>query len=80
MTDHPCAGRAPTVIEVFETIAIGQVPPHRPAAIRALLKAGLIVPSGERIFRDRFGTVRIPEYGVPLAVHWQWCRWCSEQG
>jgi len=67
------------VIEVFEAIAINQVPPHRPAALRALLQAGLIVPADEYLFRDRFGTVRIQQYAVPLPVHWQWCQWCSEQ-
>lgn len=79
MTRHPCAGRTQSVIDVFEAIAINQLPAHRPVAIRALLKAGLIVPAGERILRDRFGTVRIPEYAVPLPIHWQWCQWCSEQ-
>jgi hypothetical protein len=80
MTEHPCAGRSPGVIEVFEMIAINQTPPYRPAAIRSLLKAGLIEPCGEAVLvRDRFGTVKVPVYGVPLPIHYQWCRWCSEQ-
>jgi len=75
---HPCAGLSKGVVEVFESIAVSQPHPHRPAAILTLLHAGLIVQIGERVLRDRFGEVRIPVYEVPLPVHYQWCQWCSE--
>ncbi len=26
-----------------------------------------------------FGPIRVPVYEVPIAVHYQWCQWCSEQ-
>lgn len=76
--EHPCAGRSQAVIEVFEAIAVNQPPPYRPAAIRTLLRAGLIVQIGEHFLRDRLGVIKIPVYEVPLHIHYQWCQWCSE--
>ena len=79
MTTHPCAGLAQSTVDVFEAIAISQDPPFRPAAIRTLMKRGLIVCIGEReVHRDRFGVTMAPVYGVPIPVHMQWCQWCAE--
>jgi hypothetical protein len=65
-------------VETFEQMAIG-LRPQCPKTIAALLAKGLIEKVGERVLcRDRFGTVTIPEYAVPLPVHYQWCKWCDE--
>jgi len=79
MTKHPCAGLAQSTVEVFEAIAISLDPPFRPAAIRTLMKRGLIECVGEHeVHRDRFGVTMAPVYEVPLLVHMQWCKWCAE--
>lgn len=53
--------------------------PH-PKALAKLLELGVVVRDADQtIGVDRFGTIRIPTYHVPLWVHYAWCVWCSEQ-
>jgi hypothetical protein len=80
MTDHPCKGMSARAIEVFEQIAIGNgLPWMMKVAAAKLLAKGLIERGPDKQFRDALGHYSIPQYFVPLAVHAQWCEWCSEQ-
>jgi len=46
----------------------------------AMLSKGLIEQCGERVIcQDRFGTVTVPEYQMPIPVHYQWCSYWAEQ-
>jgi hypothetical protein len=79
VTEHPCKGLSPAQIEAFERIAVNQHPACRWDTIAALLKAGVIERGTPEIRRDALGVYEIPNFFVPLAVHMQWCDWCSEQ-
>jgi hypothetical protein len=79
MTDHPCKGMTKTQIEAFERIAISQPPQCGWKSIDALLKASVIERGPDDTRRDAMGIYHIPNFYVPLAIHWQWCEWCSEQ-
>jgi hypothetical protein len=75
---HPCAGRTKRQREVFELIAIDQEPRAAPATIKSLIDAGLIKRGADRVVgRDALGAIALETYFVPLAIHHQWCRWCS---
>ena len=79
MGGHPCSGMSRKAVETFEAIAVSMPFMAAPQTIDALLKRGLIEQVGTReVMRDRFGVVTAPEYGVPLSVHYAWCKWCSE--
>jgi hypothetical protein len=76
---HPCAGRSQAAVEAFERIAVSQPPMCSPQTIQALLRAGLIEQTGERVLgRDALGPIRVATYEVPLPIHIQWCAWCDE--
>lgn len=77
MTQHPAASCTKRQRDVFELIAIGQDARHHPATLAALERKRLIVAETET---DRQGwpPVTIKRYHVPLALHIQWCAWCSE--
>lgn len=79
MTDHPAitAGCTPKQVEVFEQIAINNVSGHPKKTVEALARKGLVVLN-ERVLPGRF-PVKIFEPSVPLNIHYQWCRWASEQ-
>ena len=59
---------------VFEQIAVNNDGGHNPNTIKALLRKGLIAQTEER--SGPFVTFR---YYVPIPIHMEWCRWCSEQ-
>ena len=49
-------------------------------SIEKLRDVGLIQECGEKVVcRDRFGTVRVTEYEMPIDVHYQWCKWQAAQ-
>lgn len=48
--------------------------------INGLLEKGLLERlSDKRIGGDRFGAINIPQYQMPIAVHFQWCMWNSNE-
>lgn len=67
--------------EAFEAIATGNaLPSAHKKTLERLEKCGLIVRLADKVLgRDRFGTVSIPQFEVPIPIHMQWCQWCSEQ-
>lgn len=79
MTDHPCKGLSKGAKKAFEAIAISQPTGASQKTLDLLLERGLIERGPDRIFHDRFGEMRIPQYQVPLPIHYKWCKWCSEQ-
>jgi hypothetical protein len=51
-----------------------------PKTMKKLLDEGLLRQCGEKVIcRDRFGTVAVPEYEMPLPVHIEWTLWNAEQ-
>jgi hypothetical protein len=51
-----------------------------PKTLKKLLDEELLRQCGEKIIcRDRFGTVAVPEYEMPLRVHIQWTFWNAKQ-
>lgn len=74
MTKHP--GKSPAQRAALDEIGCGNyLPRMSPATRKALLDRGLIEPCGEKIIcQDRFGTVRLTEYQMPIPVHYQWCQ------
>lgn len=80
MTEHPAKGCTKSQIAAFEQIAIGQRIPWTQKTIDALLAKGLIEKMGDEVIcRDRFGTVTVQVYEVPIPAHIQFCQWASEQ-
>lgn len=81
MTEHPVlsAGGKEKHVVAFERIGAGQSPRSTLDVIEWLLKNGLIVFLHDKITgRDCLGPIKIPVYEVPIGVHMQWCKWCSE--
>lgn len=64
--------------EAFERIAVNQVPQCDWPTIDVLLKRGVIERGTDEVRRDAMGVYHIPSFYVPLSVHAQWCKWCSE--
>lgn len=79
-TEHPCRGMTKAQIAAFEQIATGEsLPRATPKTLARLVERGVIVRAADKALgRDRFGTISIPQYHVPLPIHWQWREWCSE--
>jgi hypothetical protein len=78
-TRNTTAGLTKAQRAAFKRIVIGMHAFAGADTLRVLLDKGLIEPAGEEIvWRDAFGLVRVPVYGVPIAVHMQWCQWCDE--
>ncbi len=65
--------------DAFEQIAVNHHPRCKWPTIDALLKAGVIERDEGEKRRDAIGVYEIPKFTVPLPVHMQWCKWCSEQ-
>lgn len=79
MTKHPCAGLSRAAHSAFERVAISMEPLASLRTINKLLESGLIEVVGQlKLGTDAFGPVTIPIYAVPLPVHYQWCKWASE--
>jgi hypothetical protein len=81
-TEHPCKGMTKAQIAAFEAFAVGMFPfgANHPKTIAALAERGLIERGADEVVgRDAFGTITVPTYFVPIAVHAQWCEWCAEQ-
>lgn len=70
---HP--GKTKAQRAALDAIGCGDPSPRMaPKTREALLAAGLIIECGERVLgRDRFGVIAIPQYGMPIPVHMQWC-------
>ena len=46
---------------------------------KRLEKKGLITKTGmQEVGRDAFGSIRVPRWEMPLDVHIDWCKYCSE--
>ena len=78
MTTHPVldAGGKEVHVNAFERIGAGQSPRCARSVTQWLLKNGLIVFLHEKTVSN--DPIKIPVYEVPLAIHMQWCKWCSE--
>lgn len=76
-TKHPCVGLSRSLRNAFEQIAIGQDLgiPHK--TLRKLDGLGLVVTEIEN--RGGFPPMKVLRAHVPIAIHMQWCQWCSEQ-
>lgn len=68
---HP--GRKLAERKALDAIGCGESPRCSPKTIKALLDAGLIVDTGGEVRRDALGAYQVPSYGMPIAVHYQWC-------
>jgi hypothetical protein len=78
-TKHPCAGMTKAQRWAFEAIAISQSPHMHPKTTKVLLDRGVIQRDADEVVgRDNFGPINVARYSVPIHVHHQWCKWCSE--
>jgi hypothetical protein len=79
MTPHPAKTKAQR--RILDEIGCGNYSVAiSPRTREAMLAKGLIEPCGKRvIYQDRFGTVTVPEFQMPIAVHMQWCSHWAEQ-
>ncbi len=69
---HP--GRTAAERRALDAIGCGNFTPAMAPKVRQrLLEAGLIVQCGERLIGRSPLAVRIPEYEMPIPVHFQWC-------
>lgn len=57
----------------FEQVAIGNDSGINSKTADALIKKGLI----ER-HEEKRGVLKIYRYQVPIPIHMEWCKWCSE--
>ena len=77
------ANLTPAQDKAFGLIAIGQYPFCSNKTIQALLDKGLILKAQRTIYGKGNSPIdRIPmtvdTYYIPLPIHAQWCKWCSE--
>lgn len=81
MTKHPAKGCTAKQIEAFERIATGDSTPAfvPKKTIDALKRKGLIEDAG-RFNAGGPGAMAIwiTRYQVPIHIHMEWCKWCSE--
>lgn len=83
-TPYPIPGLTKAQRAAFEQIASGN---HtlsgifpKPATLAKLLGLGVIVKVQDvEVCRDRFGSMKVPSYEVPLSLHYQWCKWAAGQ-
>lgn len=70
--------------EVFGQISIGQTPFWHEKTLKILLDKGLIVRAADMLVYGKGNSpldripVRVKQYMVPLDIHYEWCKWCSE--
>ena len=76
--EHPCAGMTKSQVETFERLAVGITPPATKGTWLALEDRGVIQRGPDLIRHDAFGEYRIPQWQVPIHIHFQWCAWCAE--
>ena len=71
---HP--GRTPAQRRVLDEIGSGNFSPRMTNRMRDdLIAEGLIVLTGEKpIGRDALGKISIPEFEMPIHVHYAWCK------
>lgn len=71
---HP--GRTKAQRDALDRIGGGdKFPPMSRQTRDALLRDGLIVKVGEKTLgKDRFVAIRIPQYEMPVSVHYAWCQ------
>lgn len=73
---HP--GRTAAQRRILDTIGCGNSSPIMARSTRdAMLAAGLIVKTGERIYGSGPLAARVDEYEMPVPVHMQWCGFCA---
>lgn len=74
IVSHP--GKTKAQRRVLDEIGVGHYSvPMAEGTRKALLKQGLIEQCGAKVIcQDRFGTVTVPEYQMPIPVHYQWCK------
>lgn len=68
---HP--GRTSTERRALDRVGCGKSPGCSAKTLKALLDDGLLVDHGGEVRRDAFGLYKVPSYGMPIAVHFQWC-------
>jgi hypothetical protein len=79
-TPHPCAGMTPAQRRDFELIAVNERPLGGYRTLNKLLARGVICKGEPQVLgRDALGLITVPSWFVPPDVHYQWCKWCSEQ-
>jgi hypothetical protein len=79
-TPHPCSGMTPAQRRDFELIAVNERPRGGYRTLDKLLARGLIQKGEPQVLeRDALGLISVPSWYVPIDVHHQWCKWCSEQ-
>jgi hypothetical protein len=76
---HP--GKTPAQRRALDEIGCGNYCPSMTNATRdKLLASGLIVELNPVVIgRDRFGEIAIPQYEMPILVHYQWCKAMSAE-
>lgn len=80
---HPCYGLSKKHREAFEQIGVGQTPydltDKGKKVLIDLLERELIGYVGmKQLGKDCFGVIEVPEFMVPIPIHYQWCKWCSK--
>ena len=68
---HP--GRTSAERRALDRVGCGEPPGCSPKTLRRLLDDGLLIDQGGETRRDALGAYRVPSYGMPIAVHYQWC-------
>lgn len=69
---HP--GRTAAQRRALDAIGCGDFSPPMPKATRdVLLRDGLVVPCGHKMFGTGPFAVRVQEYCMPVNVHIAWC-------
>lgn len=64
---------------VFEQIAIGNDGGHNPATVTSLINKGFVIRLIDRpVGRDVLGIISVPQYDVPIPIHYEWCQWCAD--
>lgn len=78
-TPHP--GNTPAQRKVLDQVGCGESLPSASAKTLAkMVEQGLLERLPDQVLgRDSFGAITVPQYEMPIPVHYQWCKYWSEQ-
>ena len=78
-TKHP--GKTAAQRAILDQIGGGDYCPRGNAKTFAkLVELGLLVRLADKVLgRDGFGVIAIPQFEMPIPVHYQWCSYWADQ-
>jgi hypothetical protein len=76
---HP--GKTAAQRRVLDLVGCGDYcPPAKRATLDKMVEQGLLIRlPDKRIGSDSFGVIALPQFEMPIPVHYAWCSYWAEQ-